>query len=229
MRPGFSGCGMKSKRPSLPSQRNYEYAYAQAYELACKELVKVTDIEEQCRRGGAQYQEAGSQKLIILNYLNRSYRITLPEVQVSLSDSPEAVPLKTRVLLLHYLIRAKGTLSSGRKITFKELPEGVVYFPTFAKRTLNPLTRNFGKTPHRLLDIAMGLGGQKAAFGDVSVTISAFPRVPITLVLWRGDSEFPPLANIMFDATVTDYLPTEDIIVACEAMVWTLVRSLKTG
>jgi hypothetical protein len=31
----------------------------------------------------------------------------------------------------------------------------------------------------------------------------------------------------MFDATVTDYLPTEDIIVACEAIVWTLVRSLK--
>jgi hypothetical protein len=220
---------MESKRPSLPNQRNYEYAYTQAYTLATEELAKVKDIEEQCRNSGAQYQEAASRKVITLSYLSRSYRITLPEVRVTLSDSGEEVPLKTRVLLLHYLIRAEGTLPSGRMITFKELPEGVVYAPTFAKRTLNPLAKNFGKAPHRLVDTAEKLGGKKAGFGDVSVTISAFPRVPITLVLWRGDSEFPPSASIMFDATVTDYLPTEDIIVACEAIVWALVGSLKAG
>jgi hypothetical protein len=220
---------MESKRPSLPNQRNYEYAYTQAYTLATEELAKLKDIEQQCRNSGAQYQEAASRKVITLNYLSRLYRITLPEVRITLSDSREEVPLKTRVLLLHYLIRAEGTLPSGRMITFKELPEGVVYAPTFAKRTLNPLAKNFGKAPHRLVDTAEKLGGKKAGFGDVSVTISAFPRVPITLVLWRGDSEFPPSASIMFDATVTDYLPTEDIIVACEAIVWALVRSLKAG
>ena len=220
---------MESKRPSLPNQRNYEYAYKQAYTLATEELTKLKDIEQQCRNSGAQYQEAASRKVITLNYLNRLYRITLPEVRVTLSDSRDEVPLKTRVLLLHYLIRAKGTPPSGRMITFKELPEGVVYAPTFAKRTLNPLAKNFGKVPHRLVDTAEKLGGKKAGFGDVSVTINAFPRVPITLVLWREDSEFPSSAGIMFDATVTDYLPTEDIIVACEAIVWALVGSLKAG
>ncbi len=218
---------MKNKRPSLPSQRNYEYAHTQAYGLACDELAKIKDIREQCRNSGAQYQEAGSQKVITLQSLNRSYRLTLPEGELTFSDSQEAVLLKTKVLLLHYLLHAKGTPLSGRMITFKELPEGTIYFPTFAKRTLNPLAKNFGKSPHRLVDVAERLGGQKADFGDVSVTISAFPRVPITIVLWQGDSEFPPSASIMFDATVTDYLPTEDIIVACEAIVWTLVKSLK--
>ncbi len=217
---------MKSKRPSLPSQRNYEYAYTQAYALATEALAKIKDIEEQCGNSGAQYLVAGSQRFIALQYLNRSYRITLPEGRVTFSDSQEAVPLKTKVLLLHYLLHAKGTPLSGRMITFKELPEGVIYSPTFAKRTLNPLIRNFGKSLQRLVDVGEKLGGQKAAFGDISVTISAFPRVPITIVLWWGDSEFPPSASIMFDATVNDYLPTEDIIVACEAIVWTLVRSL---
>jgi hypothetical protein len=220
---------MKSKRPSLPSQRNYEYAYTQAYTLATGELAKVKDIEERCRNSGAQYLVAGSQRFIALQYLNHSYRITLPEVGITLSDSQEAVPLKTKVLLLHYLLCAKGTPLAGRMITFKELAEGAIYFSTFAKRTINPLAKNFGKTPQRLVSIAEKLGGKKADFGDVSVTISAFPRVPITLVLWQGDSEFPTSASIMFDATVSDYLPTEDIIVACEAIVWTLVGSLKTG
>jgi hypothetical protein len=78
-----------------------------------------------------------------------------------------------------------------------------------------------------LVDFAERLGGRKTDLGDVSVTISAFPHVPITLVLWEGDSEFSPSASILFDATVTDYLPTEDIIITSEAIVWALVRSLK--
>ncbi len=220
---------MKSKRPSPPSQRNYEYAYTQAYALATEELAKVKDIEEQCRRSGAQYLVAGSQRFITLQYLNQRYQITLPRVGVTLLDSQQEVPLKTKVLLLHYLIRAEGTPLSGKMIDFKSLPEGVIYFPTFAKRTINPLTKHFGNEPLRLVDIAEKLGGQKADFGDASVAISAFPRVPITLILWRGDSEFPPLTSILFDTTISDYLPTEDIIVACEAIVWALVRSLKPG
>ncbi|MQY81034.1 MAG: DUF3786 domain-containing protein, partial [Dehalococcoidia bacterium] len=27
------------------------------------------------------------------------------------------------------------------------------------------------------------------------------------LVLWKGDAEFPPEGTIMFDRTITDYLP----------------------
>jgi len=218
---------MESKRFRLPSQRNYEYAYTQAYELACDELARVQDITQQCRRCGAEYREMGSRKVIILQYLNRSYQITLPHVAVTLVGSREVVPLKTRVLLLHYLIRAKGTPLSGTMITFKELPEGASYFPTFAKRTIAPLTGNFGKEPQRLVSVARVLDGRKADYGDVAVAVSAFRYVPLVLVLWRGDSEFAPSASILFDATVTDYLPTEDIIITCEATVWTLVKALR--
>ena len=70
------------------------------------------------------------------------------------------------------------------------------------------------------------LGGHKADHGDISVTISAFPRVPITLVLWRGDEEVPPNGNILFDANVSDYLPTEDVTVLCETIIWKLVKSV---
>jgi len=220
---------MESKRFNLPSQRNYQYAYTQAYELACDELAKVQDIAQQCRRCGAEYRKTGSRRVITLEHLNRSYHITLPCVAVTPAASREAVPLKTRVLLLHYLLRAKGTPLSGTMITFKELPEGAVYFPTFAKRTLNPLTANFGEKPESLASVAGVLNGRPADYGDVAVTVGAFPYVPLVLVLWRGDSEFAPASSILFDATVTGYLPTEDIIITCEAAVWTLVKALRQG
>ena len=57
----------------------------------------------------------------------------------------------------------------------------------------------------------------------------AFPRVPITLVLWRGDDEFPPDGNILFDRSISDYLTTEDVNVLCETIAWTLVKSARAG
>ena len=218
---------MGSGHSSLPRQGNYEYGYTQAYQLACEQLAKIDNIQQQCIRSGARYQEAGSQQIITLKYLNRTYRVTLPHINVSLTDSEEEVPLRDKILILHYLILAKGTPFADKLITFKELPEGANYFPSFSKRVIKPLVDHFGNEPHLLIDAAAILGGYKADYGDVAATINAFPYVPITLVLWRGDEEFPPSGSIMFDATISDYLSAEDISVLCQTISWKLVKSLK--
>jgi hypothetical protein len=62
-----------------------------------------------------------------------------------------------------------------------------------------------------LVDAAASLGGLRASYGDASVTVNAFSRVPMTIVIRTGDEEFPPSCTVMFDANVSDYLPTEDI------------------
>ena len=218
---------MKSKRLTLPEQKNYEYAYELAYKLACEQLARIDDIEQQCRKSGAQYQVIDSKKTIIIQYLNQSYRITLPDVDISLEGGVEEVPIRDKVLILHYFILAKGTPAANRLITFRELPEGSVYSPTFSKRTIKPLVNYFGKEPRLLVDAGEKLGGHKADYGDMSVTINAFSRVPITIILWRGDDEFAPQGSILFDATITDYLSTEDITVLCETVTWRLVKYLR--
>jgi len=218
---------MKSKYSTLSTKRNDEYGHELAYRLACEQLAEFDNIEQQCHKSGAQYID--SQKAIIIVYLNRSYLITLPDVEISLMGREEKVPMRDKILILHYLTMAKGTPLSNKVITYKELPEGVTYFPTFYQRAIKSLVNYFGNEPHRLLDVAGKLDGHKADYGDVAVTINAFSRVPITLVLWKGDEEFAPEGNIMFDSTISDYLPTEDIIVLCETIVWKLVNRLKTG
>ena len=216
---------MESSHFPLPDQRRYEYAYALAYKLAAEEL-NHRDIRKLCQRSGARYLERNTQRAIVLAYLNRPHQVTLPDVDITLVGSQEAVSMREKVLILHYLTLAKGTPATGRVITFKELPEGPVYFPTFAKRTVDPLLGHFGKEPNRLLDTARKLGGHRADYGDVAVTINVFPSVAITLVLWRGDAEFAPSASTIFDASITDYLSTEDITVLCETVIWKLVKSL---
>ena len=218
---------MESKTLTLPISKNGEYGYELAYRLACEQLVKIDDIEEQCHKSGAQYLD--SQQVIALQYLNQPYLITLPNVEISLMDKEEEVPILDKILLLHYFTQAKGTPISNKLISFKELPEGAGYFPTFYNRAIKPLVTYFGNEPHRLPDMAKLLGGHKADYGDVSVTINALSRVPLTLVLWKGDAEFPPEGSIMFDRTISDYLPTEDIIWLCQNTTWRLVKLLKSA
>ncbi len=218
---------MTRERLTVPEQNVREYAHELAYKLGCEQLAGITDIEEQCRKSGAQYKS--SQKAIILAYLNRSYKIGFPGGEVSLVDSEEAVPIKDKILLLDYFTRARGTPLSGKTITYKELHDGINYYPTFSKRTIQPLVTFFGDKLEQLLKTAETLGGHKADFGDVAVTIDAFPRVPVTLVLWRGDKEFPPEGSILFDSTIADYLTNDDIHTLCENIIWRLVRLLKTG
>ena len=211
----------------MTDQTNDKYGYELAYKLACEKLASSEDIEQQCLKSGAVYRVADSQKAITIEYLNQSYQITFPDIEVSLTDSGEGVPLKDKILILHYLTLAKGTPATNRWIAYKELPEGANYFPTFAKRAIKPLLDHFGKEPQQLIDVAKKLGGRKTDYGNVSVTINAFSRIPITLILWQGDDEFAPEGSIIFDSNISDYLSTEDVIVLCEILIWRLVKSLR--
>ena len=217
------------KKSPLPDQKNYEYSYNLAYKLACEQFVRVDDVEQQCLRSGARYLVVDSQKVIIVEYLNQSYQVTFPDIDISLMDGEDEVPIKDKILILHYLTLARGVPISNKLITFKELPEGANYFPTFSKRSIEPLTAHFSQQPHRLIEAAARLGGHEVDYGDVAVTINGFHRVPVTIVLWQGDEEFSPRGNILFDATISDYLSTYDITVLCENITWRLVRFLREG
>ena len=218
---------MESRYFSLPNQQNYEYGYELAYKLACEQLAKFDNIGQQCLKSGARYQVIDSQKIIILEYLNQSYQIVFPDIDISLIDSEEEVPMRDKILIVHYLTQAKGTPITNKIIAFRELPEGANYFPTFSKRAIKPLLDHFGKEPERLIDATEKLGGHKVNYGDVAVTINAFSYIPITLVLWQGNKEFAPEGSILFDSTVSDYLSTYDITVLCETISWKLVKYLK--
>jgi hypothetical protein len=212
---------MKDYYSLSPGSR--EQGFGLSYKLAREQLTKISDMQEQCRKSGAQYIEPNE---IVINYLNQPYHITLPDVELSLEDSSMEVPLKDKILILHYFVGAKGTPATGKLITYKQLVGGVSYFPAFSQRAIAPLVNHFGKNPELLIKAAAKLGGRGGDYGDVSVNINAFEHIPITLVLWKGDEELAPNGNILFDSNISDYLSTEDITVLCETIIWKLVKDI---
>ena len=153
--------------------------------------------------------EAGK-KVISLDYLGQPCRVVLPDVDIS-TASGEPLSPRDRLIILHYLNTADGSPFTYRPNTFRELPEGTVYYPTYAKRTIKPLLDKFADRPESFIAATENLGGVKADTGDFSFLLKALPRVPLTVTLWLGDEELPPEGNIIFDSSITGYLPTEDI------------------
>jgi len=211
---------MMRNRSSL-SGSPWERGFELSYKVACEKLAKINDIEEQCRKSGARY--LGPHEIVI-NYLNQPYHIMLPDGRILLENGGTEAPLRDKILILHYFTGAKGTPATGKLIAYKQLSGGASYFPTFSHRAIAPLVKNFGGSPELLIKTAANLGGSEADYGDASVTINAFDRVPITLVLWKGDEELAPNGNILFDANISDYLSTEDVTVLCETITWKLVK-----
>ena len=209
----------------IPEQKNYEYAYGLAYRLAAEKLAAQSNIELQCRRAAVSCSP-GAVSQITLKYLNQDYSVRFPEIEISAAGG-QKVELRDKILILHYLTRASGEALSGQLITYQELKEGANYFPSFYKRAVKPLIDTFGPLPDRLVELSGQLGGVRTALADAAVTIPAFPRVPVTLVLWKGDEEFPPNANILFDSTILDYLPVEDVNILCQTIIWQMVAKLR--
>jgi hypothetical protein len=213
---------MSDKSLKLPERNVRDVAHELSFKLARERLAALTDVPRQCAKSGARFLQ--ERKVISIEHLNRTYEISLAEGEVKFADSTEAVSVRDKILILHYFLSAAGMPLTGKMITYKELHDGINYYPTFRKRAIEPVVNRFKDQPQKLLEAGKKLGGAKADFGDSAVTIPAFARVPLTYVLWLGDKEFGPEGNILFDSTIPEYLPTEDITILCELIAWRLVR-----
>ena len=216
---------MNNKSPKLPQQRDFNKGRNEAYDLAITSLKSLQDIELQCQRSGASLEDTAYGQLIVLKYFGEDHVITLPQGKVILKDSGKEVALTDSLLILHYFLNAKNTSSKETFLSFRDLPEGRVYYPTFCKRTIAPLLQHFGNDFKLLESFFRKLDGHMSDKGDLSFVFSPFNGISITLVFWKGDDDFPPAANYLFRDNITDYLPIEDIANLCQVITAKLLST----
>jgi hypothetical protein len=150
-----------------------------------------------------------------LRCLGREYVVTYPDGLVLEADG-RAAPVTEAILLLLYLTESSGRPVEGHWVAFEQVSGGAGYLASFRGRVVAPLLRAFGPRPQALVPAAAALDGEPLELGDASVRLPALPRVPIAYVLWGGDQEFPPSANVVFDASVEGYLDAEAVTVLAE-------------
>ena len=112
---------------------------------------------------------------------------------------------------LWYLIQAKDIPLSVNLVTPREVIGGLIYTQGSHVLPLNKLVDKYGDCVQELVKRGISLGGEQLNHGDASVRLFPFPRVPVVLLIWKRDEEFPARADILFDSTCSEYLPTDII------------------
>lgn len=177
--------------------------------------------EQMARLSGAEYDSL--KKELKMVYLNSLCSISHPEGRITCSNHPVDIPLVEQCLILQYLAQATGEPLAGRWISYAELPNGMFHDHPFRTDAIEPLARAFGSQPGLFLQVSRSLGGQELGIGDIGVVIPVFPRIPVAVILWVADEEFPARANMVFDASVSKYLTTA----ALHSLGATVTRHLK--
>jgi len=151
------------------------------------------------------------------------HEVRWPSATVS-KVSGEAVDIATRILLLHYLLTADGTPLAADWIAFRNLPGGLGYDAAFQGRANLRLARAFGDNRPAFEAAGKSARGERLTFGDASFSFRVLPRVWLAVVLHLADEEFPASANVLFDASASHYLPTEDLAVLGGILAGRLIK-----
>jgi hypothetical protein len=196
--------------------------YINALALGLDEL-RVKNLHQVSRASEAQVQDINQKPCIVIQFMEREVHIRMPYGEFSSHPDGEEVPVQEKVLIVHYLNNARGSRPAGDWITFREVPAGEFYYSAFVKRAIDPLKKVFGENVEALKRVAPLLKGEAVPEADAAFSFLPLPLVPLKVLLWRGDEEFPPEATILFDRTVSEFLSAEDIAWLSGMVVYRLI------
>lgn len=163
-----------------------------------------------------------------MRLLYENYRVYWPDFRIE-SDNPDAFALKNipaQILLIRYLLEGKYSVGSGAFLPYREMPWGDVYLKPFTGRCLTRAAFTFGT---RLAAFSAALEKMPVIplkHGDVSCQIEVLPGYEIRLIVWEGDDEFPPNAQILFSDNFPEAFSAEDRTVVGDIVITDIKRKM---
>jgi len=186
------------------------------------------DRQKTAQRAKCQYLTDPPRYVITL--LNTEYVVDLSDKQIfSTETSPEPTPAEflEQLCILAYLINAQDLPLANKFVGPEKLPSGQFFFRGLHSLPTERLVETFGNSPERLYEVSEQFDAKRCEFGDASIELYVLPRIPLTIIIWRGDEEFDARASILFDQTAGTHLPLDALGALVNLAVEALVRAVK--
>jgi hypothetical protein len=170
------------------------------------------DPADVCRRTGCTYDAA--EKTYRLTVWGRPYAMDLRKGRIVCAD-PDRGPLHPYfdLFAVHYLLSAAELPPAGQWISEKDIPGGTTFFRGPHAVPTHLIASRFDGDIQGFTRLCDQCGGTKLALADASFSFSITPRVPVAVLFWQGDEEFPTEAKLLYDQTIIRHLAS-DIIYA---------------
>ena len=178
--------------------------------------------EDVSGRTAAVYDEkAGA---YILRCFGIDFHVDPCEMRIACPSDKGAIfmdKLKTifRLTVLCYMASAKDIPATGRLIRPVDVKGGHRFSAGTHVLPLDAIAARYGKDKEGFLERGKAMGAEVVTgYGDACLRLYPLPRVPITLVLWLEDEEFPAKVDLFFDSTCEYQLSRSDTIWASALM-----------
>ncbi|MGC8604627.1 MAG: DUF3786 domain-containing protein [Desulfomonilaceae bacterium] len=134
-----------------------------------------------------------------------------------------------KVLVLQHLIAAAENQGSAVRVMDqwidpRSLQFGAILGAHFAKSTMELLDTFFGAGRETVIARALKWGGRPNNFGDTGFTFYLFPRLPVALIHWNSDEEFPAYSKILYDVSASNYMPTHGLTALTDFLIHRLAE-----
>lgn len=181
--------------------------------------------KEAASRCGVDYDEEKQQFHIRL--MGYRYLVDYPKFALHAENGEEGavrysemVPAK--IIVLRFLISGQSVKSTGKYLTYREVPWGEVYFRQFEGRCLTRLKFAFGFKLDQFAEAMDKLGAEKISMGDAAYEFEFINGLHVRFILWAGDEEFPPSSQILFEDNFPYAYQAEDLAVVGDISITTL-------
>lgn len=154
--------------------------------------------------------------------LGRGFSITYPGCEFSAKDGGTLPPLPTRTFLLRYLLESKQVAFGGEWKTFREMPWGEMYIKPYTGRVLTRAAFTFGTRVAAFKAAAEKMGAVPLKHGDAGYQFDLIGPYRMQIMVWEGDDEFPPNAQVLYSDNFAEGFAAEDRVVAGDILISTI-------
>ena len=201
---------------------NKPETFQPAIDKAWSDLEKLNP-DQVAENAVAEYD--ANSKTFTVQVLNGSYNVNVDSKSIQHPETmDEHIQGALTVLVLHYLINSKPKTLRNKLISYRELPDGIVFYNAFRSIAIVPIAQEFGEDLAKFETRATKLAGKRVKLGEIAFEFKIFPRVPVTYILWGGDEEIRASANILFDESASEHLHTEDLAEVGEVITHHLIH-----
>jgi len=177
------------------------------------EQLSTLDPAEVCARASCTYD--GANRFYTVAVWDQNYRVYPHLMQVEpAGDGAEKLHPYFDLFLVHYLLRAKAITPVGQWISEKDIPGGATFFRGPHAIPTESLSGRFGNDLQAFKSRCEQLGGLPLDLADAAFVFAIAPRIPVAVLYWEGDEEFPAEAKVLFDQTVAQHLAADIVFAA---------------
>ena len=154
--------------------------------------------------------------------LGRRFAIAHPDYTIRALDGGAVPPLPTQTFLLRYLLESKEAAWNGTWKTFREMPWGEMYIKPYTGRVLTRAAFTFGTRVDAFRAACEKMGGTPVPHGDAGYLFDLIGDYRMQILVWEGDDEFPPNAQVLYSDNFADGFAAEDRVVAGDILISTI-------